>query len=150
TGGSDSHPPRRVQVFPGGDPGEEVAARVEDADEAAAMARELVLRVLVLPGVGDIDLAPEVLDAERGVMLVELRIDEGPRHVHRLEAAVENVHAPVVEVGGVEEVAGGRARDREPLVDGAGGGDGDDGLLRGRRHRRRYPRVPARDRAVLA
>ena len=57
----------------------------------------VVVRVGVLLGVGDEDVAVEVPDPERGVAVGDGRIDESARRVHLVEVAVEDVHAPFVE-----------------------------------------------------
>src|SRR5439155_7800133 len=64
---------------------------------------------------------------------------------HRMEPGVEYIHGTRVKVGSVEAVAGDRAGDGEPLVNGAPRRvvDSDD-RLRGRDRR-----VPAQDRALL-
>src|SRR4051794_25852704 len=69
------------------------------------------------------DRAVEVLDAEWGIALGELRISEGPGPHLIGERVVEDVDLAVVEVGGIEVLlrAGSNVSgaDREALVDGA-------------------------------
>src|SRR2546425_3784637 len=69
-------------------------------DNAEPVAVDLVLSVGVLLGIRDEDVAVHVLDPERRVPLRELRVDEPAWD--QMEAAVEDVHFRVVEVGRVE------------------------------------------------
>ena len=68
--------PRRVELAGRRDPLDEVAAGVEGAHVAEALARDLFVGVLVLLGVGDVDLAADRLDAERRVALGQGRVGE--------------------------------------------------------------------------
>ena len=69
----DGHAPGRVERGDGpardrragGEPLDEMAARVELVDEAVADARDVVVLVGVLQGIGDEQRAVDVLDAER-------------------------------------------------------------------------------------
>ena len=94
-------------------------------DDAAALARALVIAARLRLRIGHEDHAVEGLDPERGEALRELRV--GERAVPGLlgERPVEDVDPAVVEVGRVEVLLGavadiGRA-DREALVDGVAG-----------------------------
>ena len=55
------------------------AVQVEDVDEAAVRAGHVVVLGGVLPGVGDVDLAVQDLDVERGVAGGQLRVGERAR-----------------------------------------------------------------------
>src|SRR5262249_52771481 len=109
------HAPRRIERALAGHAAEQVSAGVEHVDEAEPRARYVEPLRLVLLRVGDEERATEVLDVERREALRDLLVDKGVGVAHQVEAAVEDVDAGVVEVGGVQLVAG----DREPGVDGA-------------------------------
>src|SRR5207245_5520785 len=147
-GRGERQSPGRVEGAPGGDTRHEVSAGVEHVDETEPGPADLVHLGSVLPRVRDEDRAVDVLDAEGRVAARNLLVDERARRAHQIEAAVEDVDAGVVEVGGIELVAGGRGGDREPLVDRthAGAVDAGERLSRGRR---RNGVVPATDDAAL-
>ena len=117
--------------------------RVEGIDEAETLARDLVVAVGVLLGVGDEDLAAEIRDPEGSVPPGKLGIDECPGPRDEVEATVEDVHPAVVEVGRVQRVL--RRRDREALVDRAHVRPVDRDHRVGERH----GRAPAEDLALL-
>src|SRR5262249_26331920 len=111
--------PRRVQVAARDQPLFKVAIGVEHTDEAAAGAGDLVLGVSVLFGVGDVDLAADGGDVERGVAGGQGRVGERAVEVGEVEVLVQNVDLAVVEVGEVEEGGGADLRLGDALVDGA-------------------------------
>src|SRR4029077_11197657 len=108
---------------------------VEHVDQTEPRPADLVHLGSVLPRVRDEDRAVDVLDAEWRVPPRNLLVDERTWRAHQVEAAVEDVDAGVVEVGGIELVAGGGRGDCETLVNGAHAGAVDAGerLGRGRR-----------------
>ena len=128
--GGPGHPPGGVELALAGEPLEQVPLGVEDVDEAVARAGDVVVLGGVLLGVGDVEVAVDGLDAERGVAGRDARVGEGAGDDDGLEVRVEDVDLAVVEVGGVEVGAGGVEPLGEPLVDGARGRvvDGDDGV----------------------
>ena len=113
-------------------------------DEAEALAVQLVV-ALTLLGIGDEDVPADRLDPERRVVGWDVPIGECAGHAHLAEAAVEHVHAAVVEVRRVKEVAARGGRDRKPLEDGVLAGEvgRHDGVVR------RHGRAPAEDLALL-
>jgi hypothetical protein len=92
-----------------------VAAGAVDIHEPQTRAGDLVLTGGVLLGVGDIQPAAELLDVEGREPARELVVAEPARQVDSMEALVEDVDAPVVEVGSVQEGAGRRGGDRQAL-----------------------------------
>src|SRR5262249_20166495 len=125
----------------------EVPARVEDIDEPVARPLDVVLPVGVLLGVGDVELAAQILDVERGEAGRDGRVGEGAGEAGRGEGLVEDGDPATVGIGGVQEVRRAALTNGETLVDGAGSSYGGLGRSRGRRGRDR--RVPAGDLARL-
>src|SRR5207249_97397 len=87
------------------------------AKQDEALSGDFVMRSLVLLRVRDEDARADRLDPERRVAVRKLRVDKLSGMRDEGEGAVEDVDVRVVEVGGVEQVAGWRRREREPLVD---------------------------------
>ena len=80
------------------------AVQVEDVDEAVAGPGHVVVLVGVLLGVGDVDLAAEDLDVERGVALGQVRVGERARRQRDgLEVRSKTSICAGAEVGGVEQ-----------------------------------------------
>src|SRR5262249_31395437 len=133
----------------------QVAAGVVDVHEPLAHAgyRAAVPRGVLL-GVGDVQLAAQVLDVERGEPRGEVAVGERAEPVDAegdlVELAVEDVDLAVVEVGGVQEVRRADVGRGQAGVDGPVGrleadlgdpGQHPEGSLYGRPD----PRVPAGD-----
>ncbi len=115
--GCQGQPPGRVELALGSDAADQVTGGVEGVHEAVTLARHIVVPVRVLQRVGHVDGAAEVLDPERRVACGEVGVGKRAAwHGDGVKAAVEHVDGACVEVRGVQEVAGRRARDREPLV----------------------------------
>src|SRR6266702_2372655 len=114
---SEGESPWRVQLTVLRYTHEQIAGRVIGVDEAKALSGDFVMRSLVLLRVRDEDARADRLDPERRVAVRKLRVDKLPGVRDEGEGAVEDVDVRVVEVGGVEQVAGWRRREREPLVD---------------------------------
>src|SRR5262245_40505875 len=109
--------PRSVKLAPLDQVANQVAARAVNVDETPAWAGDLVLAVGVLLGIGDVQQAAELLDVEGCIAARDSPVEEVAREVHRVEARVEDVDPPSVEVGGVQEGAGSCAGKRQTLVD---------------------------------
>src|SRR4029077_16963595 len=105
-------------------------------DETARRAEDFVHLGFVLLRIRDEDRAVDVVDAEGCVAVRNLLVDEPAWRRHQIEAAVEDVDASVVEVGGVELVARGGRGDRETLVDRTHAGTVTAGERLGRGRRR--------------
>src|SRR5207237_3576736 len=121
---------------------EQLAVRAVLVEVPAPAAGHVVVPRLVLLRVRDEDVAAERLDAERPPALRDPPVTErtGPER-DALEGAVEDVDAPVVEVGGVEAVV----QERQALEGRAGRGKVDTRDRSGGGDRGR----PAEDRAGL-
>ena len=107
-------------MTPGGNASQERPIGAEPADEAEALAGDIVVSILVLLRVGDENLRLSAdldrLDPEGRESLLELRINERAGRVDRIPVAVEHVDAAIVEIGRVEELTIGDAVDGEALV----------------------------------
>src|SRR5262249_59790888 len=129
---------------------DEVPGEVEHIDEAVARPRHVVCHAPVLLGVGDEELAADILDAEGGKtdqVGGGVGVGEGAEGAHPqgdgVEVGVEDVDGAAAEVGGVEEASAGGGGDRQPLVDRAGCDVGGGQLEYGR-----VAAVPTGDGAV--
>src|SRR5246127_744965 len=146
--------PRWVRSWPrnwpeGGVQVQQGAVRPEDVDEAVARPGVVVLLGRVLLGEGDVQVAADVVDAERG----EAGRDGGGGGAGGpAEAAIEDLDGAEPEVGGVQELAGRGADQGESLVFRAvvAGPVGDGGPVHGDDRAGGIDGgVPAGDRAVL-
>src|SRR4029077_20093210 len=132
-----------------GKPLQQVAVRCEDVDKAVAWPGVVVVLGRVLFGEGDVQVAADVVNSERGETSGDGGVGEA---VDQVEVAIEYLDGAEAEVGGVEELAGRGAHQGESLVHRAGvasivgdggpvhGDDGVGGIDGG---------VPADDGAVL-
>src|SRR5262249_8108727 len=114
--GRERQSPRCVEGALPGDTPHQFPIGVEHVDETAAGPGDVGRLVFVLPRVRDEYLAVDALDPEGREVSRDLLVDERAWCAHQVEAAVEDVDAGVVEVGGVELVAAGCRSDRETLV----------------------------------
>ena len=112
-------------------------------DDAPALACPLVVAARLLLRVGNKDHAVQVLDAERGVTLGQVRVDERAGPGLKTEGAIEDVDSSVVEVGGVQVIRTSRYPDREALVDGTSGRLVGPDLRRGPQCGRQPEMIPA-------
>src|SRR2546425_3567755 len=117
----EGQPPGRVEFVARSDAPNEVALGIEDIDETVALARYIIALGGVLFGIGDIELTVQILDVEGGKPVGDVRVREGTGEAGRSKVLVEYIYGAVVEIGGVEKVAGGSAADGQPFVDCAGG-----------------------------
>src|SRR5262249_24519575 len=120
-GGGYSHAPGRIKLPVLGDALEQVAAGVEDVHESLALAgHRTAIPGRVLLGVGDVQVAAQILNVERRKPIREVWVDERPGLLRLVELAVDHVDLAVMEVGGVQEVrradvSGGEARVDSPV-----------------------------------
>src|SRR2546426_11997424 len=124
----------------------ELAIGIKNINEAVALPRYVIVLVLVLFGIGDIELAVQILDVEGGKPGGDFRVKEGKRENNRSKFPVEYVDPASMEIGSVEKIASGTAADGQPFVDRAGGGVIHDEDSSGEGC---YEEVPGRDRAVF-
>src|SRR2546421_10389673 len=117
---SERESPGGVQLAMLRDAGEQYAGGVVDVDESLSLPVDVIDRARSLLRIRDEDPGTDRLYPERGVSGGQIGIDEGARPTHEVEARVEYVDAPIVEIRRVEPVARDRRREREPLVDRAG------------------------------
>ena len=125
--GCHGNAPGRVERPSRRDPLEQVAAGVEDVNEAETLACDVIVLGGVLLGVGDEQETlrgarqRESLDPEGSESLGELGIGECARgESHLLERAVEHVNLAGVEVRGEQEVGSTTVRQCQALVNRAG------------------------------
>jgi hypothetical protein len=98
----------------------------------------------VLPRIGHVQGAAEVLDVERGEARRKGRIGEASRGIGLARRALQNVDRAAAKVGGIQIAVAGQRRERGALVD--VGGRAQLQRLGGRAERA----APAGDRAALA
>src|SRR5579859_6796781 len=107
------HGPRRVEPMPAGEPLQQGAARREDVDEAAARPGVVVVLGRVLFREGDVQVAADVVNPERGETGRDGGVGEA---VDQVEVAIEDLDGAEAEVGGVQELAGRGAHQGQSLV----------------------------------
>src|SRR5947208_3041186 len=115
-GRCEGDPPRRVEPPQRGHAPDQMAGGIEGVDEPVPLTRHVVVHRRVLQRVRHVDRAVQIADPERRVARGKSGVGEHAGHVDLVEVAVEQVDGTRVEIRHVEEVAGRRARDREPLV----------------------------------
>src|SRR4029077_19164255 len=112
-GRCQGHCPRGVEPALAGKPLEQVAVRREDVDKTVAWPGVVILLGRVLFGEGDVQVAADVVNSERGEAGWDGGVGEA---VDKVEVAIEDLDGAEAEVGGVEELAGGGADQGESLV----------------------------------
>ncbi len=148
-GRRERHRPGRVELAAADEPLQQVAVGREDVDEAVAGPCVVVVLAGALLGEGDVEVAADVVDPERGEAGGDRRVGEA---VDEVEVAVEDVDPAEAEARRVDELAARRRHEGEALVVGA---DVARAVGRGRAvdgdHCVRVVdvRVPAGDRPVL-
>src|SRR5207244_2776063 len=113
--------PRSVEPSAGNGPTDESPVQPVGVDEPETWTGDLIPSIRILLRVGDEDPVLDPLDPERCVSVGKLRIEECARFVDKIEVAVEDVNAAVVKVGRIQEIAVVRGRNRQTLVNSAGG-----------------------------
>src|SRR5438034_11661550 len=78
--GCECQSPRRIEFTRGGDALNEVALQVIGVDETIPRSRNVVFRVLILKGVGNVESAVSVLNSERGKAGSTIWMGESPGH----------------------------------------------------------------------
>ena len=134
--------PGRVERTLGREPLEKLAVGVEDVHVAVAGAGHVIVLCGVLQGIGDVELAADVLDVERCEPGRQIGIGEGAGQGHGNEIGVEDIHPARAEVGRVQVVLPAAAAQGQALVDRPQGREVH--LQHGR-----GSAVPGRNRAVL-
>src|SRR5439155_9405750 len=110
-----------VELAARSDAPNEVAAGIEDVDEAVALARYVITLVSVLLRIRHIELVTQVLDIEGSKIVGDVRVREGTGEAGGFKVLVEHVDAAGMEIGGVEKAAGGGSAQGQPFVDRVGG-----------------------------
>ena len=113
----EDQPPGRVELTVRSHALEEVAVGIEDINEAVALACDVIVLVGILFGIGDIEVAVQVLDVEGGKSGGDTWVREGPGEAGRLKVLVEHVDGASMEISSVEKVVGANAADGQPFVD---------------------------------
>src|SRR6185312_14704889 len=117
------YPPRRIKRALAGHAADEIAIGVELADIAEVSAVHFVIAAALF-GKGDENIAPNVLNAERSEAGRKGGIGEIPRKADLSECRIIDVHAAILEVGGIEVIGRTVIADGKPLVDGPYGRGG--------------------------
>ncbi len=119
--GGEGQAPGRVEPAVQNKLPDQISVGVEDVDKPMGRTRHVVVMGRILEGIGDIEVATKVLDAEGSVTLVwprasvrQLRVGEGPNQV---KSRIEHLYRSEAEIGGIDESARGVAGDSKPFVD---------------------------------
>src|SRR5262249_25740248 len=115
----EDHPPRRIQLAAGDQAMVEVAVGVKYIDDPQAGSVQVVGGRGILLRVADVQLAADGRDVKWRKSARQVRVGETAGQVNELKLLVENVDLAVMEVRHVKEIAGGVARQCNPLVDGS-------------------------------
>src|SRR5258705_10625495 len=100
---SQGQSPRRVQCAAGGDATDQLSVGVEHVDQAEPTAGHFVVLVGVLLGVGHVQVALQVLYAERCIARRQFRVDKGACPSDGMERIVEDVDPGGVKISRVQK-----------------------------------------------
>src|ERR1035441_4491168 len=109
------HSPRRVERSLGNQVRDQISRCVKHIDESVAGGSHIVMLRRVLLGVSHIDHPTEIGDSEGSEAGRNRRVHESLSVYDRIEAAVEHIDYPVMEIGNIQNRRGGRSADDAAL-----------------------------------